>query len=383
MKRNEFVNEKALPENGKRRSFITSGLAGGAFGLVISTVFLLMGIVDMSPIPFVGGITLLTSSISGLSGLCGAVLDDNLQKWGLESPAIRAIVIFLVITFITFGTALIVISNLEWGQVPPTLQQLGYPGMFLGLVFGILVALINHRLWVIQQKVHLLRIENRYLTELAEKDHLLQEAARNMTVAEERNTMARELHDSISQGIHGIVYSLRSLRRQLGDNSHAEEIISHLEQTTHATQQELRRMIMELTPSPLEDNSLVEALKLHCDLFSRRQQISIDLQLKYDGTLTSEQEVAVYRIVQEAMANIQQHANTRHVVISLANDQKLTRLRISDHGVGFDPASVQMGNGLVNMATRARQNNAIYKLESRPGTGTVIEVDFSTDLTHY
>ncbi|MDW7683562.1 MAG: histidine kinase, partial [Bacillota bacterium] len=292
MEHNEAVNEETFPEDSRKKSFMTSALAGGAFGLVIGIVFLLMGIVDLPPVPFVAGLILLTSGVSGISGLGGAILDDGLKTRGLESAGLRSLVIFIVITAVTFGTAFLFIRHFRWGQISPTLQQYAVPGMFLGLVFGILVAFINYRIWKIQQKLHLLKVENRYLSELAEKDQLLQEAARNILVAEERNSMARELHDSISQGMHGIVFSLHSLRRQLGNDSDAEEILSHLEETTQATLQELRRLIMELTPSPLEDNSLEEALRLHCDLFSRRQQIDTDIQLQYKGKLTPEQEVA-------------------------------------------------------------------------------------------
>lgn len=377
MKHNQSANEQTLPEESKLRSFITSALAGGAFGLVVGTIFLLMGIVDnFSPIVFLGGIALLTSSVSGLSGLGGALLDDTLKNRGLESPALRSLSIFIVITAVTFSVAFILISNFGWVEMAPAAEQYALPGMFMGLIFGALVALINYRLWSIKQKVHLLELENRYLAELSEKNQLLQEASRNMAVAEERNSMARELHDSISQGIHGIVYSIHSLRRQIGANSPTEEIISHLEQTTEATLQELRRLIMELTPSPLDDNSLRDALRLHCELFSRRQQIKVDLELEYGGTLTPEQEVAVYRIVQEALANIQQHTTAKHVVISLVKEQDQIRLRIIDDGQGFDPTAVEKGNGLSNMATRARQNNGDFYLDSRLGSGTVITVGF-------
>lgn len=377
MNSNHAGHENTPPENERRSAFITSALAGGGFGVVVGTVFLLMGIVEYPPLPFLGGLTLLTAGVSALAGLAGAVLDDWLKSCGVESHATRSLINFVIIIGMTFGASALIITGIGLEEIAPTLQQYALPGMFLGLVFGIAVLLINYRLWTVQQKVRILEIENRYLAELGQKDQLLQEAARNLAVAEERNSMARELHDSISQGIHGIVYSLHSLRRQLGEDTRASELLTHLEETTQATQQELRRLIMELTPSPLEDNNLAEALRLHCDLFSRRQQIEVDLTINYEGQLEPDQEVAVYRIVQEALANIQKHAGAKHVRLSLVAEKEQTRLLIADDGQGFAQETVDKGRGLANMAARARQNNGEFKLESAPGKGTAIEVTFA------
>lgn len=364
----------------KKQALLTSTLAGGAFGLVIGIVFLLLEIVDHPPLVFLPALVLLTAGVSGLSGLLGAVLDDMLKRRGISNPALRSLVLFTLIALITFGSTILIISNLQLFEISPELTRFAMPAMFLGLVFGIIVTLINYRLETMEQKMRLLEVENRYLAELAHKDQLLDEAARNLAVAEERNSMARELHDTISQGIHGIVFSLRTLRRQMGKNSDAEEVIGHLEETTQATLQELRRLIMELTPSPLENNSLAEALRLHCDLFSRRQGIPVSCDIRYDGKLSPEQEVAVYRIVQEALANVQKHAKAGSVILSLGTQGDQTILRIQDNGQGFNPASTDKGNGLANMAARARQNNGTFSLQSRHGSGTSIEVLFDTSL---
>ena len=377
MSHEDKITGNSLRLKETRRAFLTSLLAGCAFGLIAGTVFLLMGVVDLHPVIFLPGLMLLTGSISGLAGTAGAVLDNFLQDRGIKSNLLRLAVTFLLLSGITFSIAALLVKNFGWDQAAPTLQQFAVPGMFLGLVFGAVVALVNYRLWSIQQKVRMLEIENRYLAELAEKDRLLQEAARNLAVNEERNRMARELHDSISQGMHGIVFSLHSLRRQLSNNAGTAEIVSHLEATTQATLQELRRLIMELTPSPLDDGSLNEALALHADLFSRRQQIELAAKFDYHGTLAPEQEEAIYRITQEALANIQKHAGAKRVELSLHSENNSVVLRIKDNGRGFDPQATAKGNGLRNMATRARQNNGEFNLKSSPATGTSIEVVFA------
>ena len=94
---------------------------------------------------------------------------------------------------------------------------------------------------------------------------------------------------------------------------------------------------MELSPSTLETNDLAEALRLHCDLFRRRQQIECQLELDYRGGLQPEQDMAVYRIVQESLANTQQHAAATRVTVSLREEAAQVILTVSDNGKGFDP----------------------------------------------
>ena len=122
--------------------------------------------------------------------------------------------------------------------------------MLAGLAFGAVFALIVYRTERTRERLILLELENRHLAELAAREDLLREAARNLAVAEERNRMARELHDSISQGMHGIVFALRSLRTSLAGNSRGLETLDALEETAAATLRELRRLIVELEPSP-------------------------------------------------------------------------------------------------------------------------------------
>ncbi len=369
------------PADAKKESalshFFSSALAGGAFGLVISIVFLLTGASDVAPPLLISIIVLLTAVISGVAGMAGGFLDNILRQRAIKNHAKRTAVIFLIVSLSVFGIAALIISRSLDYTLTFYLQEYVLMGMFLGLLFGALFTYTTYRQWKVQQKILALEQEKRYLEELAEKNQLLQEAARNLAVAEQRNNMARELHDSISQGMHGIVYSLHSLRRLLDDDSRAGEILTHLEQTTQATLQELRHLVTELTPSPLEDNGLVGALQLHCDLFSRRQQLDLELKLEYSEALLPEQEMALYRITQEALANIAQHASAGRVEVFLQQSECRTLLTITDDGCGFDPDTVKKGVGLANMAARARQNGGEFCMEAKPGQGTSIKVTFS------
>jgi signal transduction histidine kinase len=160
------------------------------------------------------------------------------------------------------------------------------------------------------------------------------------------------------------------------------KILNHLEETAANALQELRRLVMELSPSPLEDRSLEEALTLHCDLFARRTQVELNLELDYNGALQPDQEMAVYRITQEALANIQKHAEAGRVAVSLQSKDGATCLSITDNGKGFEPQTAKKGHGLTNMADRARQSGGRLEIKSAPLQGTTVILRFSKDDHH-
>ncbi|MFP4661229.1 MAG: sensor histidine kinase [Halanaerobiales bacterium] len=252
--------------------------------------------------------------------------------------------------------------------------------------------ILEYNSWKTKKKMLILELENRYLEELTEKDEILQEASKNLFITEERNRMARELHDSISQGIHGIIYSTKSLQNYLQkdkiDIEQLKKIIEHLETTAEVTLGELRSMILELKPVLLEDKGLYKALVLLLDLFSKRQQIELTQEIEEIEELTPEQEVAIYRIVQEALTNIQKHSDADIVSVSLKKNQEGIKseerkiiLTIQDNGKGFDCDNYTEGNGLRNIRLRSEQNGGEIKIESHPGKGTLINVLFKALIT--
>lgn len=142
------------------------------------------------------------------------------------------------------------------------------------------------------------------------------------------------------------------------------------------TLSELRAMILELRPAPLERQGLSEALRVSMELFTRHQQIEADLDLSYGTGLTPEQEIAVYRIVQEALANIRRHAQADRIGLYLREKENRVELKVTDNGSGFVPERVMKGNGLFNMKIRARENGGVFRLQTSPGHGTTITVAF-------
>ncbi len=349
-----------------RKGFIFGIAFGCIFGAVISFVYLLIG--SDSVILFV--LPVCTAVLAGLAGLLSVLIEQILFYCGLTNKIYLNFAAFII---------LIMLAAVVLGIFFPWKQKEYLIIAVSGCLFGAAVNFYNYRFEKIKQRMATLELENKFLGELARKDQKLRELTNHLAVVEERNRMARELHDSISQGIHGIVFAVNSLKEnsKSANYDRMPQTIQHLEKTAEATLDELRAMIMELKPASQEERDLLQAIRIHCEIFAKRQQIELDLDLNETTALTPGQEMMVYRLIQEALANIQRHAEAGQVKITCEriDPQKLC-LIIADNGKGFDPKRVQKGNGLNNMAERCRENGAEFNIVSQPGAGTRIEVVF-------
>ncbi|MFW6270612.1 MAG: folate family ECF transporter S component [Bacillota bacterium] len=216
------------------------------------------------------------------------------------------------------------------------------------------------------------------ITEVTKKEERLKKANKNLIVTRERNRIARELHDSISQSLHGINYSIHSLKQMILDEvdyTDFTDILNHLEGTIEESLQELKNMISELKPTKLEGKGLCQALVTQCELFADRINIKLTHDIDDVKNMTPEQELAVYRILQESLTNIQKHSEADQVRIFLKEIKGKVFLTIADNGKGLN-INFNQGHGLKNMKTRAFQNNGKLEAESLPGNGTVIRVAF-------
>jgi signal transduction histidine kinase len=355
-------------------TFVFGAAFGGAFGIAADVVYFLLRykgnrmIYVMMPVG--------AAVISGLAGMAGVVIEKLLVKTRInKKPFLRMIISFaiLAISLTAIPSFFLIRNHIGiWNQY--------YWGAVIGCGFGLAVAVINYQIDKMRQKVGKLETENKFLTEIAAKDQQLQETAKNLMIAEERNRMARELHDSISQGIHGIIYTIHSLRKYInGNNEKTKELVDYLENTAEATLSELRAMILELKPAIMEERGLMEAIRLQSELFVRRQQMVLDLNLGEVKGLSPEREMAVYRIVQEALTNIQRHAKAKRLQLTLITEpENGVLLEIADDGQGFDLREARRGNGLENMTARCRENGGEFQIESQPGRGTKVRVRFGS-----
>jgi two-component system sensor histidine kinase UhpB len=200
---------------------------------------------------------------------------------------------------------------------------------------------------------------------------------------EERKRIARELHDETSQALTSLLVSMALLEDALHDRPEARQQVSQVRATAHQTLRAIRSMSLDLRPSALDDLGLLPALRGYIKEY--QQKTGIDAAFNVTGLrerYASEVETALYRIVQEALANIARHAQATKAVITMSerNDHR-AHVVITDNGRGFDslsqarrPAS-DGGLGLVGMRERASLLDGTIDIVSHPGKGTTITLD--------
>ncbi len=197
--------------------------------------------------------------------------------------------------------------------------------------------------------------------------------------AEERNRLAREIHDTLAQGLAGIVLQLETADALAESPSSSERVHQAIQRAlalTRANLEEARRSVLDLRAAPLEGRTLAQALEaLACEL---ADTTGIDIKFEVTGAsqpLPVRIEIGLYRIVQEALTNVARHAQAHHVTIRLVTTPKRVTCTIRDDGSGFDPSRVPQGRyGLIGMRERTRLLGGTLRLESTPKAGTRLEV---------
>jgi signal transduction histidine kinase/HAMP domain-containing protein len=198
------------------------------------------------------------------------------------------------------------------------------------------------------------------------------EKAQHAASLEERQRLARELHDSVSQALYGIVLGARTARLRVGDNpERAAEPIDYVTQLAEAGLAEMRALIFELRPESLENEGLVAAIEKQVASTRARHQLAIEADLTGEPDCQLEVKEALYRITQEALNNVVKHAHATNVTVRLAKEDGAVVLTVTDNGKGFDAAASFPGHiGLLSMPERAEKLGGIVVVESAPGSGT-------------
>jgi two-component system NarL family sensor kinase len=206
------------------------------------------------------------------------------------------------------------------------------------------------------------------------------------TQEEERGRVARELHDGISQILVGVRYALDSVRRRMEKgNGDAETPLKQGIENLGTAISEVRRISRDLRPGALDDLGLGPALKALVEDFGNRTGIETEFNtVVFRNRLDQDAKIALYRIAQEALTNIERHATASKVSVDLRGHKRGATLSIRDDGIGFDRSRRQRatGIGLRNMAERVEQLDGQLRIvsETTGATGTVIEV--SVPLSH-
>lgn len=196
---------------------------------------------------------------------------------------------------------------------------------------------------------------------------------------EERNRLAREIHDTLAQGLSATVMQLETadaLMESGSNQAQVREIIDQALRLTRENLREARRSVMDLRAAPLQGRSLADALSVMVADAAGNNEVEIEFQASGGSRpLSSRIEVGLYRIAQEAVSNILQHADAGHALVELVTTPAWAQLVVEDDGDGFEPGNVAKDRfGLIGIQERAKLLGGTVQLESSPGLGTRVEV---------
>jgi len=201
--------------------------------------------------------------------------------------------------------------------------------------------------------------------------------AQTLAVLEERQNLARNLHDAINQSLFsaGLIAEVlpRLWEREPGE---ARRALEDLRRLTRGALAEMRSLLVELRPSALTDTDLGDLLRLLGNAFTGRTNIPVAVKVTGEGTLPAEAQVVLYRISQEALNNIAKHAKASRVEIDMRHEPDSLELHIRDNGRGFDSSDQPPPGhyGLSMMRERAETVGALLTITSQPGHGTELVI---------
>lgn len=214
----------------------------------------------------------------------------------------------------------------------------------------------------------------------AYRTRLREVAVRALGAAEEeRKRVARELHDETAQMLAALLIRIRVLK-SARDPDAAAAMLEEMRREVGVALEGVRRFARGLRPPSLDELGLVPAIESHARALSEITSllIQVDAVPLEPGTLTPEAELAVYRIVQEALSNVVRHAHATRVALRVAHEGDTVRVEVTDDGHGFSPGEVMAGGGglgLFGMKERAAYLGGHVEVESRPGEGTRVRAE--------
>jgi nitrate/nitrite-specific signal transduction histidine kinase len=213
---------------------------------------------------------------------------------------------------------------------------------------------------------------------VAMENALLYEQAEQTAITAERSRLARELHDAVTQTLFSANLIADVLPRIWKRNpEEGMQNLEELRQLTRGALAEMRTMLLEMRPESLERADIKSLLTQLVDAFIGRVRVPVSLVIQGDCELTHEVKIGFYRIAQEALNNIAKHSGARQVEVRLECQPAGMILLIKDDGLGFDPEAITPGHmGIAIMRERANSIGASLKIESQPGRGTIVELDW-------
>jgi len=214
------------------------------------------------------------------------------------------------------------------------------------------------------------------LQRLSNHNAALAEQLKQAAVTEERQRLARELHDAVSQQLFAIAMTTAALKRLVEKNpQRAAQQIELVEEMAAAAQAEMRALLLHLRPATLQNKTLKEAIVDLLEELSRKNTLAISWEIEDVEGLPSGIEDHLFRILQESLSNTLRHARANQIAVKLFTLQGQVRLRVTDDGVGFNPEGEKLTSyGLRSMRERVAELGGSLDIYSAVGKGTQIEV---------
>ena len=197
----------------------------------------------------------------------------------------------------------------------------------------------------------------------------ISEAEFGRAVADERARVAREIHDGLAQ----YLFAISTQVNMLESGAPLEQVLPRLKRASTAAQQEARFAVLALS-SAGGSARFDAALRRYVEVLTADGELEVELDVDPQVRLAPDEQIEVFRIVQEGLGNVRRHAEARHVEVSIS--QRLGRrvVTVSDDGIGFDETTISRGQGVANMRLRAEAIDGELSVTSNPGRGTAVEV---------
>jgi len=254
-------------------------------------------------------------------------------------------------------------------------SYLGIPIIIQDEVIGFLNFDGNESDMFNQEHVHYAQIFAQQAGQAIRNTRAFQQA-QILAATQERQRLARDLHDAVSQTLFSASVIAQTLPRFLENNP--DEVRSGLDELNRLNRgalAEMRTLLVELRPQALIEMDLPTLIRNLVHAFNSRSQTKVESRINYTASLPEDVHIAFYRIAQEALNNIQKYADATQVTIDLLQQNSHLELRIADNGCGFDPSEIPAGHmGLTIMKERAVAIGGDLSVTSKIGQGTVIEL---------
>jgi len=313
-----------------------------------------------------GGLAFIICWLAGLEAmvftLFMALIGEAVGMFGLTRRALLASAFFLALNMLSLNqiTSLVAAGWSLLGIIPI---------LVLTLIYTILYKRQAEAREQAQNLAGELESTNRQLAEYAAQ-------VEDLSIANERQRMARELHDTLSQGLAGLILQLEAADAHLINqhNDKAQSIIGNAMEQARLTLADARRAIDDLRKPSSDD--LDSALRLELDRFTSATGIPVRFHPVPTPPLPDPVKETLIRALAEALTNIAHHAQARNVEVHLRMKDKSLSLTIQDDGQGFDPSAIPSGHyGILGIKERIRLVNGTFEIQSENGKGALLKVE--------